>query len=72
VDTVRAIDSGKIEVTINDKTAILSRYCPHEGADLSLGFIRNEKLICPWHNLCFNLDGSQPCKSLKNLRVYEN
>ena len=71
MDTLQVIDNSKIMVKIGDETSVLSRYCPHEGADLSLGYIKDGKLRCPWHNLCFNIKGEQPCKSLKNLKSYD-
>lgn len=41
------------------------RYCPHQGGDLSLGYLDGQKLICPWHNLPFDIpDGTSPCKTL--------
>lgn len=48
-----------------------SRYCPHEGADLSLGAIREHEVMCPWHNLPLDpVTGKSPCQSLKNIRTY--
>jgi len=48
-----------------------SRYCPHQGSDLSLGVIRNGELMCPWHNLPLNpATGGSPCESLKKLQLY--
>jgi len=67
---VRAVDDRTIEVTVDGKRYLLSRYCPHEGADLSFGYVQDGKLHCPWHNLCFDVrTGHQPCRSLKDLRV---
>ncbi|MEO1672539.1 MAG: Rieske 2Fe-2S domain-containing protein, partial [Cyanobacteria bacterium J06631_2] len=48
-----------------------SRFCTHEGADLALGQIKNQRVVCPWHNLSFNLDtGKSACKSLRQLRLH--
>ncbi len=48
----------------------LSPYCPHRGADLSLGQVVNGKLVCPYHGWEFNSCGtcvripSQPNKPI--------
>ncbi len=56
--------------TENNQVRTFSRYCPHNGADLSLGTIRNGKIVCPWHNLPIDLEtGSSPCQSLKKLKI---
>jgi len=48
-----------------------SRYCTHLGADLTLGALGQSQIICPWHNLPFDVEsGSNPCRALKNLKVY--
>ena len=53
------------EIRFSDGS-ILPRYCPHEGGDLSFGWIEGSIIRCPVHNLpiCIK-DGSQPCKSLR-------
>jgi len=33
----------------------LSARCPHAGGDLSLGWCKNQKLICPVHRYSYNL-----------------
>jgi nitrite reductase/ring-hydroxylating ferredoxin subunit len=46
------------------------RYCPHQGADLSLGRVDGEKVMCPWHNLPLDpTSGESPCKSLNKLKT---
>ncbi|MGY0210497.1 Rieske 2Fe-2S domain-containing protein, partial [Bacillus cereus] len=48
----------------------LSPYCPHRGADLSLGQVVNGKLVCPYHGWEFDSCGtcvripSQPNKPI--------
>ena len=55
----------------NDKIGAFGRYCPHKGADLSLGTLRNGKIMCPWHNLPLDPEtGANPCQSLKKLKTY--
>lgn len=29
--------------------------CPHAGAPLHMGFVRNKQVICPWHGWTFDL-----------------
>lgn len=69
---------------IKDKTTLIistdegeyevSRFCPHEGADLSKGYIdENEMIRCPWHHLMIDpKTGKTPCKHLKQLKVKNN
>ncbi|NXE11166.1 AIFM3 factor, partial [Lophotis ruficrista] len=33
----------------------LGSKCPHYGAPLSKGFLKRERLRCPWHGACFNI-----------------
>lgn len=55
-----------------DHIVAFARLCPHEGADLSLGTLQDGQLICPWHNLRFDLrDGKSQCTGLMDLRMYK-
>jgi len=45
--------------------AALEDFCPHRGAPLSLGFVRDGQLICGYHGLTVGVDGkcvSMPCQ----------
>lgn len=71
VGSVRPIarDACIVRIT-KDRFMACSRRCPHEGADLSCGFVRDERLVCPWHNLTFDPDtGASPCQELPPLRI---
>ncbi|MUG99153.1 Rieske 2Fe-2S domain-containing protein [Scytonema sp. UIC 10036] len=71
VGTIRPI-SQKMCVARLDKDQVVafSRYCPHEGADLAGGYLRDGCIVCPWHNLPFNADsGVSPCQSLSKLTI---
>jgi hypothetical protein len=46
------IDGKELVAYRIDGTSIVARHaCPHLGAPLSRGKIRNGKLVCPWHGL---------------------
>ncbi len=54
------------------RVVIFDRYCPHEGADLAAGYLRNDCIVCPWHNLPINLqNGASPCQSLQQISVFD-
>lgn len=49
----------------------LARRCPHQGGDLSLGTLRDGKVLCPLHNLPIDLrTGLSPCSSLRSVSTY--
>ncbi len=55
-----------------DQIVAFARRCPHQGADLSLGRVQDEQVVCPWHNLHIDLhDGKSHCAGLADLRLYE-
>jgi vanillate O-demethylase monooxygenase subunit len=45
----------------------LEDFCPHRGTPLSLGFVENGELVCGYHGLHMNADGS--CASMTGQRV---
>ncbi|MGH0028590.1 MAG: Rieske 2Fe-2S domain-containing protein [Myxococcota bacterium] len=48
-----------------------ARHCPHQGADLTRGFVEEGRIVCPWHNLHFDLEsGRGPCQAMKGLRSH--
>jgi nitrite reductase/ring-hydroxylating ferredoxin subunit len=71
MNKIKIVKPGIISVEIDGELHYFSRYCTHEGADLSLGYVdEHDCLGCPWHNLKFDKNGKQSCKSLKNLKKY--
>lgn len=55
----------------NGDVMAFSRYCPHEGADLAYGVLKEGQVKCPFHNLSIDpATGNSPCQSLKSLKVY--
>jgi vanillate O-demethylase monooxygenase subunit len=49
------------------KVAALEDFCPHRGAALSLGFLRDGHLVCGYHGLVMGADGK--CKAMTSQRV---
>jgi len=50
------------------RVAALEDFCPHRGAPLSLGFVRDGKLICGYHGLEMGSDGrtaAMPCQRVQ-------
>jgi vanillate O-demethylase monooxygenase subunit len=41
----------------DDKATALEDFCPHRGAPLSLGFVREGQLVCGYHGLTLACDG---------------
>ena len=45
---------------INNKFYATGAFCTHYGAPLEKGILCGERIVCPWHNACFNaLSGQQ-------------
>ena len=48
------------------------RRCPHEGADLAFGQVRDGEVVCPWHDLRFDAkSGKSACQTVKPLRLFD-
>ncbi|MBX9668751.1 MAG: aromatic ring-hydroxylating dioxygenase subunit alpha [Candidatus Obscuribacterales bacterium] len=47
------------------KYAAVNDVCPHMGASLSLGCVRDGQLVCPYHQFTFGSDGH--CKSVPSI-----
>mmetsp|Transcript_36634 Transcript_36634/g.42799 ORF Transcript_36634/g.42799 Transcript_36634/m.42799 type:complete len:409 (+) Transcript_36634:24-1250(+) len=43
--------------TKTGKAGVVGAYCPHLGADLSMGTVEGEDLVCPFHAFHFNTEG---------------
>jgi nitrite reductase/ring-hydroxylating ferredoxin subunit len=71
IGTIKPISGQWCIVRLDDQQAVVfSRYCPHEGADLAGGYLREDCVVCPWHNLPFSFNnGASPCQSLARLEV---
>lgn len=52
-------DSPILLAKINDKFYATGAFCTHYGAPLATGLLCGERIICPWHNACFNAIAGQ-------------
>ena len=53
---IRAISERRCIARLDDGSVVtFGRRCPHQGADLAGGYLRDSEVVCPWHNLPFNL-----------------
>jgi nitrite reductase/ring-hydroxylating ferredoxin subunit len=43
-------------VRVGSRVHVLEDACPHEGHPLSMGLVRDGRLVCPWHNWTFELE----------------
>src|SRR5713226_3508732 len=39
---------------------VVSRICPHEGGDISKGYVENGRIRCPWHHMSFDPSPDNP------------
>ena len=44
---------------IDDNFYATGAFCTHNGAPLAKGVLCQEKIVCPWHNACFNAIAGQ-------------
>ena len=47
-------DSQLLLSKVNDKFYATGAFCTHYGAPLEKGILCGERIVCPWHNACFN------------------
>jgi nitrite reductase/ring-hydroxylating ferredoxin subunit len=52
-------DSQILLSKINDKFYATGAFCTHYGAPLEKGILCGERIVCPWHNACFNAIAGQ-------------
>jgi NADPH-dependent 2,4-dienoyl-CoA reductase/sulfur reductase-like enzyme/nitrite reductase/ring-hydroxylating ferredoxin subunit len=56
---VKAGDAQILLSKINDKFYATGAFCSHYGAPLEKGILCGERIVCPWHNACFNAIAGQ-------------
>ena len=52
-------DSQILLSRINDQYYATTAFCTHNGAPLAKGVLCDERIVCPWHNACFNAIAGQ-------------
>ena len=68
---ITAINQERCAVKIDGKIHFIARYCTHIGADLSLGYVKDGKIHCPWHNLPFDPEtGRSACDAIRPLKTF--
>ncbi|MEM7590879.1 MAG: FAD-dependent oxidoreductase [Cyanobacteria bacterium P01_A01_bin.83] len=55
-----AVSNSQILLSkIDGKFYAVSAFCTHNGAPLAKGILCRERIVCPWHNACFNAIAGQ-------------
>ncbi len=55
---MRSFDVGDKQILlarVEDEFFATAAHCTHYGAPLEKGILNGEKVVCPWHNACFNI-----------------
>ncbi len=67
---IRPINEDLCIARVDGKPVAFYRGCPHEGADLAGGAIRDGQIMCPWHGLRMSpVDGKSGCKAIEALAL---
>lgn len=67
---IAVIDDKTCAAKIEGEVIAFGRKCPHQGADLALGFIEDGKVFCPHHGLTLCLKtGEASCSSINRLKT---
>jgi nitrite reductase/ring-hydroxylating ferredoxin subunit len=68
--SIEVVDAAWCRVTEGGISRTVGRFCTHEGADLSCGYLQNGRLYCPFHHLHFDpVTGKAPHDGFKPLKV---
>jgi apoptosis-inducing factor 3 len=51
---VRVGETDVLLFKIEGKFHATSAYCTHYQAPLAQGILSGDRIVCPWHNACFN------------------
>ncbi|MGL5878506.1 MAG: Rieske 2Fe-2S domain-containing protein, partial [Xenococcaceae cyanobacterium] len=51
---VKVGDTDVLLVKINNQFHATGAYCTHYQAPLAKGVLSGDRVVCPWHNACFN------------------
>jgi len=67
---IAALDKKTCVTRIGGQVVSFRRHCPHEGADLALGFVSDGQIVCPYHGVSFcPKTGDANCSAVARLRT---
>ena len=67
---IRAVSHDLCVARISGVPVAFARRCPHQGADLAGGSVRNSQIVCAWHGLRMNAaNGRSGCHTLPALEL---
>lgn len=55
----------KVEISTENGTYLIDKYCPHQGANLEYGWAEGNKWVCPKHRWRFDLEDDGKCHTSK-------
>jgi NAD(P)H-dependent nitrite reductase small subunit len=67
----RCVDVGPIQVGVfreADSVFAIENTCPHRGAPLHEGFVREGYVTCPWHQWQFQLNDGV-CRNIPKMKI---
>ncbi len=64
------LDDKTCAAKVDGDVIAFRRQCPHQGADLALGYVEDGKVFCPYHglNICLKT-GESSCSTMNRLKV---
>ena len=71
VDESRCVKLGDVQVGLfhnREGLFAINNECPHRGAPLHEGFVRDGQVTCPWHQWQFQLDDGV-CQNIPKVRT---
>ncbi len=67
---IAVLDEKTCMARVGGEIVAFRRRCPHEGADLALGFIDDGQIVCPYHGLRFcPRTGEANCSAVAGLKT---
>lgn len=66
---IGVLDEKTCVAKVDGDVVTFRRKCPHEGADLSLGFVENGQIVCPYHGARFCAKtGESNCSAVGSIK----
>ena len=70
----KLLEIGFLEIVLfrlDGSVYATSNVCPHQGASLAEGELKEGLIVCPWHHWCFNVkDGTSPLNPRLKIKTY--